>query len=88
MYININLTLSLIYQAQLNLDTHCKPTLICHDTLFRDLPEKHWLTASNFCDQDVDYIENKLFEAFEDWFAVRNVCATIKALMKISREHT
>lgn len=79
--------MSQISQAQLNLDTHCKPTLICDDFLFHDLPELHWLTASNFRDQDVDYLENKLPETFDDWFAMRNVCAIIKALAKISPVH-
>lgn len=29
-------------------------------TLFHNLPEINWCIATNFCDQDVDYLKNRL----------------------------
>lgn len=42
-------------------------------TLFRKFPEVYWFAMTNFCYQDVDYLENNISETFEDRFAARNI---------------
>lgn len=41
-------------------------------TLFCTLPKINWFTASNICNQNVDYLKNNISET-EDWCAARNI---------------
>lgn len=56
-------------------------------TLIRDLPEINWFVATNFCDQNVDYLENDMPKTFVDWFMARNIHddKALSNLVKISR---
>lgn len=41
-------------------DTSTVNQLLFPTNLFQDLPEENWLAATNFLNQDVDYLKNKI----------------------------
>lgn len=49
-----------------------KPTFIAF-ILFRNMPEINWFFATNYQNQDADYLENKIPETFENWFIARSI---------------
>lgn len=51
----------------------CKPTFIHDDFISRLLVEINSFVMTFYHDQDVDYLDNKISEAFNDWFIAINI---------------
>lgn len=51
----------------------CKPTFIHDDFISRLLVEINSFVMTFFHNQDVDYLDNKISEAFNDWFIAINI---------------
>lgn len=70
------------------LDIYTVNQLLFVTILFRDLPEINWFTTTYFCIQDVDYLEIKIQETSEDWFAAINIHddEALVNLVEISRK--
>lgn len=58
--------------------------LLFATSLFCDLSEIKWFAATNFRNQDVDYLETYIPDAGDDWFVARNICDD-KVLMNLAK---
>lgn len=52
---------------------HTVNQLLFVTTLFCDLREIIWFAVTNFCNQDVNYTENKIPKTFKYWLTERNI---------------